>query len=97
MMGDDDLKAASWINQQCAAYFGEGNEKTIEKDWLRIKYTNSTSVNANYNATVELLDSSKIFEQHNINKENNLKCKFTINRPIVTSEETTSSDYAKKW
>ena len=97
MMGDDDLKTASWINQQCAAYFGEGNEKTIEKDWLRIKYTNSTSLNANYDAKVELLDSTKIFEQHNINKENNLKCKFTINRPIVTSEETTSSDYAKKW
>ena len=96
MMGNDNYKAAEWINQQCAAFFGEGNEKTIASDWLRITYKKTDEI-TNGSIITNLLDSSKVFEQHNINKENDLKCTFTINRPVVTSEERSASDYVKKW
>ena len=97
MMGDNDFTAASWINSLCANYFGSGNNKTIENDWLREKPP-ATNDASDYSIDyTNMLDSTKSFEQHNINKENSMKCTFTVHRPNVTTEESQTPDYAKKW
>ena len=97
ILGDNDLEAAAWVNSICANFFGNGNDKTIERDWLhetKMSENDTSEYDVSYD---DMLDSSKAFEQHNINKENSLKCSFTVNRPVVTTEEITGSDYAKKW
>lgn len=97
MLGEDANAAAKWLNDFCASYFGTGSDKTIERDWLNTR-PRTTAVNEYSNTnTISFLDTNKTFEQHNINKENSLKCSFTINRPVVTTEEKNSSDYIKKW
>ena len=97
MLGEDAGAAAKWLNDFCASYFGTGSDKTIEHDWLNTR-PRTTAVNEYSNTnTISFLDTNKTFEQHNINKENSLKCSFTINRPVVTTEEKNSSDYIKKW
>lgn len=97
ILGSNDFEGAAWINSICANFFGTGNDKTIEKDWLREKEKSDVDV-IDYSASYDnMLDSEKVFEQHNINKENSIKIKFTINRPVVTTEENTTSDYAKRW
>lgn len=97
MMGDNDFTAASWLNSLCANYFGSGNNKTIENDWLREKPP-ATNDEVDYSIDyTNMLDTTKTFEQHNINKENSMKCSFTVHRPNVTTEEAQTSDYAKKW
>lgn len=95
----DLAKSENYINERCREFFGNGNDKTIEKDWLnnnpitvsRDEYSSATGVQGS------MLDSELIFEQYNINKENSLKCGFKINRPIVTTTERPNQDYAKKW
>lgn len=96
LLGEDTKAASKWLNESCASFFGDGKDKTIENDWLReykITESNNTSV-SNYN---NMLDSDLSFEQHNINKENSMKCSFTVNRPVVTTETVERVDYAKKW
>lgn len=96
MLGDDFAVATKWLNDVCASYFGKGLDKTIELDWLR-EYNltiDSSSKVVNYD---NMLDSALQFEQQNINKENLLKCSFTVNRPVVTTETVETADYAKKW
>lgn len=96
VLGKNYKAASKWINDTCASFFGDGRDKTIEKDWLReykITESNNTTV-SNYD---NMLDSSLSFEQHNINKENLMKCSFTVNRPVVTTETVERVDYAKKW
>ena len=100
MMGDNDEAAANWINKICASFFGDGNDKTIDKDWLRQDSELITEIqNAEQSQTgqYDMLDTNKIYEQNNINKENSLQCKFVVNRPVVTSEEIADSDYVKQW
>lgn len=96
MLGSDNIEASNWINSICANFFGSGMDKTIEKDWLREYYItpSNTIAIASYD---NMLDSTLRFEQHNINKENSLKCTFRINRPVVTTDTKEISDYAKKW
>lgn len=99
MMGPDNIKVAKWINEICRQFFGAGDNKTIDKDWLRLD-SDLITVNDNEtfgNKSVSLLDSNKIAEQHNINKVNSFKCGFTVNRPVVTSDEIKPEDYAKQW
>ena len=97
MLGEDASAAAKWLNDFCASYFGTGSDKTIERDWLNTR-PRTTTVNEYSNTnTISFLDTNKTFKQHNINKENSLKCSFTINRPVVTTKEKNSSDYIKKW
>lgn len=99
IMTNDTNAAANWVNQKCKKFFGDGTNKTIEYDWLQ-----------EYNRTIDkseysrgsgkpgsMLNSELLFEQHNINKENSLKCSFKINRPIVTTTERPAPEYAKKW
>lgn len=97
MLGSDIIKAAKWINSYCARFFGVGTDKTITNDWLR-EY-NWAPIDAQYkeNTYSNLLDSSLRFEQHNINKKNTLKCKFTVSRPVVTTTAKEQQDYARKW
>lgn len=99
LMGDSDEEATYWVNNICEMFFTAGDDKTIEKDWLREDIDKITSVqayttNSNYD---NMLDSNKVFEQHNINKENSFKCSFRVNRPVVTTEEIEHPDYAKQW
>jgi hypothetical protein len=99
MMGNNKAKAEQWINTICKRFFGDGIEKSIEKDWLRyddeiITKDKLNYVNSNY---MNMLDSSKTFEQNNINKQNMLKCGFKVNRPVVTTEESKTGDYVGKW
>lgn len=97
MMGNNDTLAAKWINDICAKFFGSGNDKTIENDWLREKISiqdDTEEYTVNY---TNMLDTTKTFEQHNINKENSMKCTFVVNRPVVTTEDIETKDYAKKW
>lgn len=84
-----------FINNTCVESFGNGNTKTIKKDWLR-EYKIADDVNApsDYN---NMLDSSLIFEQVNSNDTNTMKCSFKVNRPIVTTDEQETTDYIKKW
>ena len=97
MMGDNDFTAAAWLNSLCANYFGSGDNKTIENDWLREKPP-ATNDNTDYSVDYSnMLITTKIFEQHNINKENSMKCSFVVHRPNVTTEEVQTIDYAKKW
>ena len=97
MMGDNDFTAAAWLNLLCANYFGSGDNKTIENDWLREKPP-ATNDNTDYSVDYSnMLVTTKIFEQHNINKENSMKCSFVVHRPNVTTEEVQTIDYAKKW
>lgn len=97
MMGDNDFTAAAWLNSLCANYFGSGDNKTIENDWLREKPP-ATNDNTDYSVDYSnMLVTTKIFEQHNINKENSMKCSFVVHRPNVTTEEVQTIDYAKKW
>ena len=99
VMGTNNLTAAQWLNTICKKFFGDGLEKTIEKDWLRkdselITKDKIDYVNSNY---MNMLDSSKTFEQNNINKQNTLKCGFKVNRPVVTTEDSKTGDYVGKW
>ena len=97
MMGDNDFTAAAWLNSLCANYFGSGDNKTIENDWLREK-PQATNDDTDYSVDyTNMLVTTKIFEQHNINKENSMKCSFVVHRPNVTTEEVQTIDYAKKW
>ena len=43
-----------------------------------------------------VLDKS-LYLLYNINKENSMKCTFVVNRPVVTTEDIETKDYAKKW
>lgn len=100
MMGDNDEAAANWINKICASFFGDGNDKTIDNDWLRQDaelITEIQNTEQGQSDQYDMLDTNKIYEQNNINKENSLQCKFVVNRPVVTSEETGVSDYVKQW
>lgn len=100
LMGDDPLAAANWINTVCAQFFGDGNDKSIKTDWLRSDkeiFEKNSASNYSYTDTSNMLDSTKTNEQHNINKENDLKCTFVINRPLVTTEEPEQIDYVRKW
>lgn len=100
LMGDDPLAAANWINTLCAQFFGDGNNKSIQTDWLRSDkeiFAKNSASNYSYTDTSNMLDSTKTNEQHNINKENDLKCTFVINRPLVTTEEPEQIDYVRKW
>ena len=96
VLGSDYKAASKWLNETCASFFGDGRDKTIEKDWLR-EYKITESNNASVSNYDNMLDSSLTFEQHNINKENSMKCSFTVNRPVVTTETIERVDYAKKW
>lgn len=100
MLGDNDEAAANWINKICASFFGDGNDKTIDKDWLRQDselITEVQNIEQGQSGKYDMLDSEKVYEQNNINKENSLQCKFVVNRPVVTSEEIADSDYVKQW
>ena len=97
MLGTDPAAAERWINSVCAKFFGTGNDKTIEDDWLNDFVAPSdmnSYIRANY---TDMLDSSKTFEQTNINKANDLKCGFTLNRPVITTVDREEPDYAEKW
>ena len=84
-----------YINEYCKTIFGGGESKTIKNDWLRLyKKSTDTQVEADY---TNLLDSSLIFEQINSNDNNNLKCSFTVNRPVVITDDIETTDYIKKW
>ena len=97
ILGDDVINASKWVNSYCAKIFTAGTNKTIQTDWLR-DY-NWTTIDTQYNANTyeNLLDSELRFEQHNINKSNDLKCKFTVSRPVVTTTAKEQQDYARKW
>lgn len=96
-MGDNSIVVENWINGVCGNFFGDGRNKTIEKDWLR-EYFIDDSVTENIVSNYDnMLDSSLQHEQVNINKENNLKCSFNINRPVITTDTPEVSDYVKKW
>jgi len=100
MLGDNDEAAANWINKICASFFGDGNDKTIDKDWLHQDselITEVQNAEQSQSGKYDMLDSEKVYEQNNINKENSLQCKFVVNRPVVTSEEIADSDYVKQW
>lgn len=101
MLGKEDITdVTSYLNGVCAQFFGKGETKTIETDWLR-DYRFDISLDEYKMASKDnyksMLNSELMFEQHNINKENSLKCSFEINRPVVTTTEKTNKDYIKKW
>ena len=97
LMGSDAMEASKWINSICARFFGKGDTKTIENDWLNILIPGSDNEDYEGAGYLNMLDTSKIFEQQNINKVNNLKCGFTVNRPNITTTNVTDEDYAVKW
>lgn len=97
MFGHDEFAASKWLNDMCAIYFGNGNDKSIEKDWLNLDTIDESDISFGVDEVDGMLDSGKVFEQHNINKENSLKCTITVNRPVVTTEENPHVDYVKKW
>ena len=99
ILDSDALKGVNWLNSVCRKFFGTGDNKTIERDWLR-EYNvevDKTEYMESSKQKISMLDTEKIFEQHDINKENSLKCSFRINRPVVTTTERLEPDYAKKW
>jgi hypothetical protein len=87
---------AEYIVNECIKIFGDGKTKTIENDWLRkySKTTESVSVETDYS---NMLDSSLMFEQTNVNEINNQKCTFKVNRPTVITDTPETIDYVKKW
>lgn len=99
IMKNDTIESANWLNSKCREFFGSGNDKTIEYDWLQ-EY-NRTVDKSEYSSgsekNVSMLNSELLFEQHNINKENSLKCSFRINRPVITTTERPAPEYVKKW
>lgn len=97
LLGTDWYSASKWLNSVCERFFGKGNDKTIADDWLNDDDMSTDMNDYEKNDYLNMLDSSKVFEQTNINKVNNLKCGFTINRPIITTRTVKSDDYAKKW
>lgn len=85
----------NYINELCISTFGDGRNKTIKNDWLRLyKISNDGQTEADYN---NLLDSNLVFEQVNSNSDNNLKCSFVVNRPVIITDEQQNTDYVKKW
>lgn len=85
----------NYINELCISTFGDGRNKTIKNDWLRLyKISNDSQTEADYN---NLLDSNLVFEQVNSNSDNNLKCSFVVNRPVIITDEQQNTDYVKKW
>lgn len=85
----------NYINELCISTFGDGRNKTIKNDWLRLyKISNDGQTEADYN---NLLDSNLVFEQVNSNSNNNLKCSFVVNRPVIITDEQQNTDYVKKW
>ncbi len=99
IMKNDTIESANRLNSKCRDFFGSGNDKTIEYDWLQ-EY-NRTVDKSEYSSgsgkAGSMLNSELLFEQHNINKENSLKCSFRINRPVITTTERPAPEYAKKW
>lgn len=99
IMKNDTIESANQLNSKCRYFFGSGNDKTIEYDWLQ-EY-NRTVDKSEYSSgsekNVSMLNSELLFEQHNINKENSLKCSFRINRPVITTTERPAPEYVKKW
>ena len=99
IMKNDTIESANWLNSKCRDFFGSGNDKTIEYDWLQ-EY-NRTVDKSEYSSGSgkpgSMLNSELLFEQHNINKENSLKCSFRINRPVITTTERPAPEYVKKW
>lgn len=99
IMKNDTIESANRLNSKCRVFFGSGNDKTIEYDWLQ-EY-NRTVDKSEYSSgsekNVSMLNSELLFEQHNINKENSLKCSFRINRPVITTTERPAPEYVKKW
>jgi hypothetical protein len=98
-MSSDVIASMNWLNDRCAKFFGNGNNKTIEYDWLQ-EYNTTVDKSEYSNSSGKpssMLNSELVFEQHNINKENSLRCGFKINRPVVTTTERNEQEYAKKW
>ena len=99
IMSSDVIASMNWLNDRCAKFFGNGNNKTIEYDWLQ-EYNTTVDKSEYSNSSGKpssMLNSELVFEQHNINKENSLRCGFKINRPVVTTTERNEQEYAKKW
>lgn len=96
MMGEDNLAAETFINKLAQNFFGQGTEKTIDKDWLTEYNLTDLTISSQVNYD-NLLDSSLVNEQINNNKNNNIKCKFSAPRPIVTTEEPSDIDYVSRW
>lgn len=97
LLGTDWKAASRWLNSVCEKFFSKGNDKTIVDNWLNDDELSVDMNDYEKNDYLNMLDSTKTFEQVNINKVNNLKCGFTINRPIITTRTVKSDDYAKKW
>ena len=94
-LGIIPFEFVKFINNKCLESFGDGNAKTMKKDWLReYNISNNTNMPSNYN---NMLDSNLMFEQVNSNDTNTMKCSFKVNRPTITTNEIESIDYVKKW
>lgn len=101
-------KGEEFVNSMCRVIFGDGTDKTIDDDWLKVdsgaeedSKSNSSSIHDNV-----LLEAGYIFEQKPfifeqdaaINTSDTFCIEITTNRPIIDTGATAENeDVAKKW
>lgn len=87
-----------FINSVCAASFGNGNDKTIEKDFhdfFAKKVDEEPSEFFASSSEASLVDAPEI---NNIKIDDaKLKIKFTANDLYSVGSDTTSTDFAERW
>lgn len=96
MLKDEILK----LNDMCIAFFGEGNDKTIKKDWKRFNTVNSEEEITTIITTEEIETIYNKPSQINSVADAdtiNMNMTITVPRPNVVTRSTNNPDYALRW
>lgn len=88
----------AFLNSKCKKIFGDGIQKTIEKNWLKDTVINNNEEVAGRvkKLSEASLDSSKYF-QTAVEEDNNINISFSANNVILTTNNIESDDYVAKW
>ena len=86
-----------FVNSCCVAYFGSGDDKTIEKDWKR----NYVNWDEEKGTSISLETEETLYNSEHINTsikdDDGLSITFSAPRPNVLSKDSKNTDYALRW
>ena len=87
-----------YLNDICVGFFGDGNEKTIRKNWKRF-----TTVDDSEEIATGIVDETNetIYDRpsqiNSVAEDINMHISFEAPRPNVVSKGTKHDDYALRW
>lgn len=89
---------ADFLNKKCQKIFGNGQDKTIDDNWLKDEIINSyeESTSSIKDADAASLDSTKQSQTNNI-VNNEMSLTFGANNLTLSTSDIASNDYAAKW